>query len=124
MNIRRVETVSVETVKSFSGSAPGLPLQPIAGNSGIEKTEGQYNYHSLTDEEKTRLDKQIEKLNKAIADSNRELHFKYNDKAKQLYVEVVNAKTKEVVNSLPPEFLIDLSIKMKELIGMFIDQKI
>lgn len=67
---------------------------------------------------------QVKKLNESIASSGKELKFKYNEEAEQLYVEVLDAKTKEVVTSLPPEFLIDLSIKMKEMIGMFMDEKI
>lgn len=77
----------------------------------------------LNEEEKASFNKELEKLNDSIESSGKVLRFKYNDEINQYYVEVLNAKTQEVVASLPPEFLIDLSIKMKELIGLFIDER-
>ncbi|MNB76726.1 flagellar protein FlaG [compost metagenome] len=77
-----------------------------------------------TKEEQAKFEEQIKKLNESIASSGKELRFKYNDEAEQLYVEVLDQQTQEVLTSLPPEFLIDLSVKMKELVGMFFDEKI
>jgi flagellar protein FlaG len=136
INRHRIESVGMEYVKNNNGlmaspSGQGMApasegLQPNltgAGTpSGLEK--GSFDYFSLSEDDKTKLDKQIEEMNKSIAHSGKELHFKYNDEAKQLYVEVVDSQTKKVVTSLPPEFLIDLSIKMKEMIGMFMDEKV
>lgn len=53
-------------------------------------------------------------MNESIARLRQRDSFKYHDDAKELYVEVIDKKTKEVIASLPPEFLIDLSVKMKE----------
>lgn len=85
------------------------------------KAEGNKTF---TQEQQDKFEEQIKKLNESIASSGKELKFKYNEDAKQLYVEVLDAKTKEVVTSLPPEFLIDLSLKMKEMIGVFLDKRI
>lgn len=82
------------------------------------------DYKSLTDEEKLSLEEEIKKLNHSIASSGKHLQFKYNEDAAQLYIEIIDLETKEVLSSLPPEFLVDLSIKMKELVGMFLDEKI
>lgn len=84
----------------------------------------KFDYQSLTEEEKLSLEEEIKKLNHSIASSGKHLQFKYNEDAAQLYVEVIDLETKEVLSSLPPEFLVDLSIKMKELVGMFFDEKI
>lgn len=75
-------------------------------------------------EDKQDLQKKVAELNESIASSGKEIRFKYNDEAEELYVEVIDKATQEVIASLPPEFLIELSIKMKELIGMFLDEKI
>lgn len=124
MNIHRVETVSTESIKALAGNSTMLPVQPLTAGPVLGQSKKDYDYASLTDDQKTQLDKQIEILNKSMVGSGKELRFKYNDEAKQLYVEVLNSQTHEVVTSLPPEFLIDLSIKMKEMIGMFIDKKV
>lgn len=123
MNIGRVDRVtpevsikkSMEDINSLTESSSKL-----AGDLQ-NKT---FSFQNLSEEEKKKLDEQLKKLNESISSTGKQLHFKYNDEAKQLYVEVVNSKTQEVISSLPPEFLIDLSIKMKEMIGMFLDKKI
>ncbi|WP_410770661.1 flagellar protein FlaG [Fontibacillus sp. BL9] len=92
----------------------------LSGNSSnINELKSQ----KLLKEQQEELEKQAEKLNESIASTGKELKFKYNEEAKELYVEIIDSKTQEVLSSLPPEFLIDLSIKMKEMIGMFIDKK-
>ncbi|ANS76096.1 hypothetical protein AWM70_17150 [Paenibacillus yonginensis] len=130
INRHQIESVSMEYVKNNFGLAMGQSGSSSFSSSAVHSSgtnglgNGGVDYFSLTEEDKTKLDKQIEALNKSIAQSGKELHFKYNDEAKQLYVEVVDSQTKKVVTSLPPEFLIDLSIKMKEMIGMFMDKKV
>ncbi|MNW53985.1 flagellar protein FlaG [compost metagenome] len=109
--LRSIDSTSV--AKSVSQTADGNK------NNNVEQKSQDYIL-----EQQEKLDEQIKKLNEAIASSGKELKFKYNEDAKQLYVEVLDAKTKEVVTSLPPEFLIDLSLKMKDIIGMFLDKKI
>ncbi|MNC54798.1 flagellar protein FlaG [compost metagenome] len=104
---------SVSSAKSVSQNADG------SKSNNIEQKNQDYIL-----EQQEKLEEQIKKLNEAIASSGKELKFRYNEDAKQLYVEVLDAKTKEVVTSLPPEFLIDLSLKMKDIIGMFLDKKI
>lgn len=89
-------------------------------NSGIEALDSE----RLRSREKQDLQKKVQELNESIANSGKEIRFKYNDEAGDLYVEVIDKATQEVIASLPPEFLIELSIKMKELIGMFLDEKI
>ncbi|GIP08594.1 hypothetical protein J1TS5_07640 [Paenibacillus macerans] len=119
MNLNRLDANVQELRNGDYGLSKMAPS--LAQNS--EKIEEQ-RVHALTKEEQAKLEEQIKKLNESIAASGRELRFKYNDDAEQLYVEVLDAKTQEVLSSLPPEFLIDLSVKMKELIGMFFDEKI
>ncbi|GIQ69972.1 hypothetical protein XYCOK13_27960 [Xylanibacillus composti] len=95
--------------------------------SGEAKEEGlgkpKFDLSKLNEEQKESFKQELDKLNESIHSSGKVLRFKYNDEINQYYVEVLNAKTQEVVASLPPEFLIDLSIKMKELIGLFIDER-
>lgn len=105
-----------------------IPAELSPGDQKVEadlraNTRAEFNLEELNEEQKEKFTKELEKLNESIESSGKMLRFKYNDEIKQYYVEVLNAKTQEVVASLPPEFLIDLSIKMKELIGLFIDER-
>lgn len=89
-----------------------------------EQQQSFFDISKLNEEEKQKLDQELSKLNDSISSSGKMLRFKYDEEAETSYVEVIDTSTQEVVASLPPEFLIDLSVKMKEIIGMFIDKKL
>ncbi|QMV41678.1 flagellar protein FlaG [Cohnella cholangitidis] len=83
-----------------------------------------FDLGNLKEEEKKKLDEELKKMNDTLASSGKVLKFKYDEKAKATYVEVIDAESQKVLASLPPEFLIDLSVRMKELIGMFLDERL
>lgn len=104
------------TSENIANKITGEPSEEVIGKA-------RFDLSQLSEEEKASFNQELEKLNDSIESSGKVLRFKYNEEINQYYVEVLNAKTQEVVASLPPEFLIDLSIKMKELIGLFIDER-
>ncbi|WP_059049973.1 flagellar protein FlaG [Paenibacillus senegalimassiliensis] len=124
MNISRMDFNAFEKFIST-----GTAAFKLGSSAGIQREEGlaphsSEDYKSLTKQEQDKMQEQIKKLNESIVASGRELQFKYNEEVQQLYVEIIDSKTKEVLSSLPPEFLIDLSKKMKDMIGMFFDEKL
>jgi|GEM_PF-5768489 len=120
INVNRVDANFSDTVRSAdSGIKRNAPS--LSDNSAnINELRAQ----KFLREQQEELEKQAKKLNESIASTGKELKFKYNDEAEELYVEIIDSKTQEVLTSLPPEFLIELSVKMKEMIGMFLDKKI
>lgn len=90
---------------------------------GVDVGNPEFDPSQLSEEQKEQFNKELEKLNQSIASSGKMLRFEFNEEIERYYVEVLDVETQEVVASLPPEFMIDLSIKMKELIGMFIDER-
>lgn len=120
INLNRVDGNISDNVRSaelaIKRSAPSLS----DNSANINELKAQ----KFLKEQQEELEKQAKKLNESIASTGKELKFKYNDEAEELYVEIIDSKTKEVLTSLPPEFLIELSVKMKEMIGMFFDKKI
>jgi len=112
--------------KPGASSPEKPPLQKAAEQQ--RKTavlkQPKFDIMALSEDERKKLEEELKKLNDSIAGYNKMLRFRYNEEAEQTYVEVIDTETQEVVASLPPEFLIDLSIKMKELIGLFIDKKV
>ncbi|MFR9710715.1 flagellar protein FlaG [Paenibacillus sp. MB22_1] len=121
MNVNRLESLGFEKITSTTAA-----YKLGSSIKGIRLIEN-HQVDQQQDKSKQELEKmqeQIKKLNESIAASGKELHFKYNEEVNQLYVEVIDSKTKEVLSSLPPEFLIELSKKMKEMIGLFIDERL
>lgn len=120
MNINQVHGKELPISSIRGAVSRDAGSDPVQANLAARK----FDYNSLTEEEKLSLEEEVKKLNHSIASSGKHLQFKYNEDAAQLYVEIIDLETKEVLSSLPPEFLIDLSLKMKELVGMFFDEKI
>lgn len=128
MNVNRVEFSSAFNFSQFVSNASGSLNNTESKESvfdGKKEEEIKAKFDSpLSNEAKEKLEKELSNLNESIKSTGKLLRFKYNDEVHKSYVEVVDSETQEVVESLPPEFLIDLSIKMKELIGLFVDKKL
>jgi Uncharacterized flagellar protein FlaG len=117
--IQKVEVAKFEPSVEQRNFTKGGPSEP---SSKDKKT--LFDINGLKEEEKKKLDEELKKMNDSLVSAGKVLKFKYNEEANATYVEVIDAESQKVLASLPPEFLIDLSIKMKELIGMFIDKKL
>ena len=94
----------------------------VSHNSGEAKPK--FDISKLEEEDKKKLEEQLKKINDSLVSFGKMLKFKFDEAAQTTYVEVIDAETQEVIASMPPEFLIDLSVKMKELIGMFLDKRL
>lgn len=53
---------------------------------------------------------------------NRRLRFDYNKELEQLVVKVIDATTDKVIKELPPEELQRVHIRIREAIGLLIDE--
>ncbi|MFP4408924.1 MAG: flagellar protein FlaG, partial [Spirochaetaceae bacterium] len=53
---------------------------------------------------------------------NRRLRFDYNEKLEQMVVKVIDANTDKVIKELPPEELQRVHIRIREAIGLLIDE--
>ncbi|QJD85227.1 flagellar protein FlaG [Cohnella herbarum] len=124
-----------EMPKYEFGDQRNLAKDKYAGESTVEAKASTtsfvqkedltaFDISNLKEEEKKKLDEELKKMNDTLASSGKMLKFKYDEKAKATYVEVIDAESQKVLVSLPPEFLIDLSVRMKELIGMFLDKRL
>lgn len=107
------------------------PAAPVKAKHAADQSEGRQTVkHSfpgldqLTEEDKQRMQEELEKHNQEFAYTGKTLKFKFDEEASMMYVEVVDSASQEVIVSLPPEFLIDLSIKMKKILGLYIDEKL
>lgn len=96
------------------------------GERLLDRAEGKRTFRldRMTEQDKQKLQEELDRHNAKFAYTGKHLKFKFDEEASMLYVEVIDASTNEVIVSLPPEFLIDLSIKMKKILGLYIDEKL
>lgn len=108
----------------FDRSNDVLPKNINVGNvSALFPGLGNLNMDQITDLEKKQLELAIGQLNNTVKSTGTEIRLKYHDEAEQMIVELIDQASKEVVATSPPEYLLELSVRMKEMIGLFLDQK-
>ncbi len=75
------------------------------------------------DEEKKILKQSTEKFNEMSDKLNLDVKFAYNDKIDQVYLNVIDKKTGQIIRKLPSEEAMKISESMKELVGNLLDKK-
>ncbi|OCL27605.1 hypothetical protein U472_03365 [Orenia metallireducens] len=90
-------------------------------NEDANEAKGQFNQEKITKEE---VELGIEKLNEAVHAVNKDLEFKLHDKSGRMMVQVVNLQDHEVIKEMPPKETLDMLGRIKEMVGIIIDEKI
>ena len=68
------------------------------------------------------LQEMVERINKVTGNMNISLQFELHDESDRWMVEVIDTIEDEVLKEIPPEELLDLYGRIRELIGMFVDE--
>lgn len=66
----------------------------------------------------------VEELQTTTETMNRRLKFTLNEELDRIVVKVVDAETDTVIKELPPESLQRIQARMREAIGLLLDEKI
>jgi flagellar protein FlaG len=65
----------------------------------------------------------IEKLNKFLEDNGTHAEYEVHDKFNTIMIKIIDNKTKEVIQEVPPKKILDMVAKMMELVGVLFDKK-
>lgn len=106
-NIQRVEQ---EQIQVNTGSKDNQQSDTHPTGSGQAITEKD-------------VKKAVDKLNTLLEDKETHAEYELYGRFKDLTIRIVNDKTKEVIQELPPRKIIDMIDKLCELAGMFVDKK-
>ncbi|AGB42113.1 flagellar protein FlaG [Halobacteroides halobius DSM 5150] len=102
-------------------------------NSKIEQTQqvqevNNKNNQSASEQEKgftkEKLQEGVNKLNEAVQAFHEELQFELHKESGRLMTKVVNTESNEVIKEIPPKEVLDMLGKIKEMVGLFLDEKI
>ena len=109
--IKSTKEIQQETIKAAqSEKLKEKELQKIEDKEDKKKIQQELN-------------ELVAKLNKEVTPIAENIKFGFNDDIDGLMVNVVDAKTGEVIRQFPTEDAIEIMKKMKELIGMLFDKK-
>ncbi|WP_066637332.1 flagellar protein FlaG [Desulfolucanica intricata] len=70
------------------------------------------------------LIKVVEKLNTTEELYNQNLNFQIHEETQGLVVQIVNQESGEVIKQIPPEEVLDLEARLREMVGIIIDKKV
>jgi flagellar protein FlaG len=110
------------------GILKGNPVQDVLVNQARVPPERQARQPELQSEA-TRLSRQeIEAQAKALENTflafNRRVVLSVNDQINQVIIKVVDAETDKVIKEIPAEEIQHLIARIKETIGLLVDEKI
>ena len=81
----------------------------------------------LTEEQKSMLEEElqemVQRINKVTGDMNISLQFELHEQSERWMVQVVDTLENEILKEIPPEKLLDLYGRIRDVIGMLIDER-
>ncbi|MFL0246791.1 flagellar protein FlaG [Candidatus Clostridium stratigraminis] len=69
------------------------------------------------------IEKAIDKINMFLEDNKSHAEYEIHDKFKDVMIKIVDDKTGDVIQELPPKKILDMVAKMCELVGVLFDKK-
>ncbi len=99
--------------------------QEIRNRMENEKTKVEQNSVTESTEEKKEnsLDNSIEIADKLAKAFNKEIKFQIHEQTEQIYVEIVDKDTGEVIKQIPPEEMLKIAASVQEFLGLIVDKK-
>jgi len=126
--------VRVEAVNSVRGIVSGdqLGIRQSEGDVNNEKAQGAAAQRSedvlSRDEESTAPDYTRRSLADLLQESecsiNFQLSFTFHKETEQLVVKVIDPNSNRVIREIPPEELLDLAVRLQEMLGLLFDKRV
>jgi len=119
------------SIQGVGGSTSDIALPKVeqtnAGQAGeglktnTDKNRGiDINRSEIKEKE---IDKAIDKLNKFLEDKKTHAEYSVHDKLNDIMIKIVDDKTGDVIQELPPKKVLDMVARMCELVGLIVDDK-
>jgi len=110
MRVESVKTVGETVNQQFHN--PKVDKTPETMQQAKTSGQDQLNRRPLVE------------LLKGDYDINFQLSFTYHKETEQLVVEVIDPEDGKVIRQIPPEELLELAVKLQEMIALFFDKRV
>jgi flagellar protein FlaG len=119
-------------------SKPITPVQEVIPPMNSEKISTEVRQQSQISSEQIQVEKTKQKstqidskmteqlvhqLNEELKIFNTKLSFSIDDKTKKTVVKIIDESNNEVIRQIPPEYLLKISQRISELLGLIVDEK-
>lgn len=130
-NINEVMAPVIGQLRSQTSPAVDKPAarnsaDPVQESNVVKPSAGDTNRVEDRNENgrpsKETIEKAVIKANELSRSLSSKLSFTYDTRIERVIVKVMEGDGEKVIRQLPPEEMIRLSLRMDELMGMFINQ--
>ena len=126
-----IQSVTVEnwTKREYSTDSTTV-IQPVrkADKSSAPKLDQQKTSNQTPDRggqvDQETAQELVGEVQSYLENLNIELNFKVDDQSGEFVVQVLNPESGEIIRQIPPEDLLELRGKLKELRGILFDKKV
>lgn len=125
-----MESGKINVLPAFSRGAYTQETTPLDNQAAkIARSKEEFGKILRKESERKAISKkQIESYLKEITHISsmfdRELRFSVNKELNEVIVKVVDSRTDKVIKEIPPEDIVKLHLRMKEVIGLLFDKEI
>ncbi len=100
----------------MKGSPPPAAEQAVTIREEVERGRQE------EDISRERLESAVRDANTDMGSLNRSLKFQLHEDSGQLMVHIVDSTSGDIIRTNPPEEFLDLAVRMKEMVGFFLDE--
>jgi flagellar protein FlaG len=127
-----LESVTGSDGRTLARPAPAVPDGPAkvrpgrVGTSGREAAMARPDSTASSAKEpvsRADLERLVDDANADLGRLNEKLGFRVDDGTGQIVVQIVDRGSGEVVRQSPPQEFLDLAARMKEMVGLFLDEQ-
>jgi flagellar protein FlaG len=105
------------------GKVETRPVEPSgnSGKSGLDERRLQERERQLSSEE---LAKSVSEIQERLDSMGTKLNFALDESTESIIVQVTNKQSGELVRQIPSEEMLELKVKLENLMGILFDQKV
>lgn len=129
-DINKVESAKLwsnpQGVKPTSKTGPGSEIEQMSKEdkpNEVTKVDRNKDEANKAEAKRSEVESAVENINSAMEHINRGLKFSIHEDTQRVMVKVVNVATQEVIKELPPEDVLDTVARIREMIGLLIDER-
>lgn len=122
------QAVSSEATGGRAASEVKRSVVETSPASPVRKTEDSFTSYTLnaTDKESpaNQLDSAIEEMNAQFVSRNSTIRFEIDQESKDVIITVVDTASDEIIREIPPEEVVKMRARFKEMAGLLLEETV
>lgn len=121
-------TTPEEVPREGAGEVHGKEVQAVATGRNSppsrSKAAGKDEPEGIFAWSKEKLEELLNKLNITLNAMDIQARFSVHEETGDIMVRIINVETGKTIREIPPEKLLEMAAKLKEMVGLIVDEKV